>query len=181
MRVTEIGLKDVLVFEPRVFGDLRGWFVELYAQERYTEAGLPPFIQDNMSRSVKGTLRGLHFQREHTQGKLVWAVEGEIVDVVVDCREGSPSFGRYELVPLDGVSKRQIWVPPGYAHGFCVVSDFAIVQYKVTDIWHPASETGVRWDDPTLAIPWPVEAPILSPKDLELPLWDATPKFRYGG
>lgn len=172
MTVRETALPGVLVVEPRVFGDARGFFLERYHAERYAEAGIPAaFVQDNHSRSVRGTLRGLHFQRSHPQGKLVEAVRGRIWDVAVDVRPGSPTFGQWEGVTLTEDSHRQLWVPPGFAHGFCVLSAEADVLYKCTDVYRPDDEGGVRWDDPDLGIEWPLDAaPLLSAKDRALPL-----------
>lgn len=172
MTVRETTLPGVLVVEPRVFGDARGFFLERYHAERYAEAGISAaFVQDNHSRSSRGTLRGLHFQRRHPQGKLVEAVRGRIWDVAVDLRPGSPTFGQWEGVTLTEDSHRQLWVPPGFAHGFCVLSDEADVLYKCTDVYRPDDESGVRWDDPDLGIEWPLdETPLLSAKDHALPL-----------
>lgn len=171
MTVRETSLPGVLVVEPRVFGDARGFFVERYQAGRYAEAGIPAtFVQDNHSRSTRGTLRGLHFQRCHPQGKLVEAIRGRIWDIAVDVRPGSPTFGQWEGVTLTEDSHRQLWVPPGFAHGFCVLSDEADVLYKCTDVYRPDDEGGVRWDDPDLGIEWPLdEAPLLSVKDRSLP------------
>jgi dTDP-4-dehydrorhamnose 3,5-epimerase len=169
--VRETTLPGVLVVEPRVFGDARGFFLERYHAERYAEAGIPAaFVQDNYSRSTRGTLRGLHFQRAHPQGKLVEVVRGRIWDVAVDLRPGSPTFGQWEGVLLTEESHRQLWVPPGFGHGFCVLSDEADVLYKCTDVYRPDDEGGVRWDDPDLGIEWPLdEVPLLSAKDRALP------------
>ena len=170
MKVTEIDLSGVRVVEPKLFEDGRGYFVETYNQRRYVEAGIETtFVQDNMSRSTQGTLRGLHYQVTRPQAKLVWAVEGEIVDVVVDVRRGSPTFGAHRMIRLDGTSKRQLFVPAGFAHGFCVLSDIAVVQYKCSDFYDPQDEAGVAYDDPELGIDWPVESPLLSAKDRGLP------------
>lgn len=171
MTVCPTSLPGVLLFEPRVFGDARGFFLERFHAERYAEAGVPtPFVQDNHSRSRLGVLRGLHFQRQHPQGKLVEVARGRIWDVVVDLRAGSPAFGRWEGFELDDEAHRQLWVPPGFAHGFCVLSDTADVLYKCTDVYRPDDEGGVAWDDPDLGIGWP-DVPIrtLSEKDRALP------------
>jgi len=170
MTVTESQLPGVLLVEPRVFSDARGFFLERYHAERYAEAGIGPhFVQDNRSRSAKGVLRGLHFQRRHPQGKLVEVTRGHIFDVVVDLRPDSASFGEWEGHHLTDDRPRQLWVPPGFAHGFCVLSEVADVLYKCTDVYHPGDEGGVRWDDPALGIEWPVGTPQLSAKDLALP------------
>lgn len=168
--VHETALADVLVVEPRVFGDARGFFLERYHAERYAAAGIDArFVQDNHSRSRRGTLRGLHFQRSHPQGKLVEVARGRIWDVVLDLRAGSPTFGQWEGHELSDETHRQLWVPAGFAHGFCVLSETADVLYKCTDVYRPDDEGGVVWDDPDLAIEWPVEGPLLSDKDRALP------------
>jgi dTDP-4-dehydrorhamnose 3,5-epimerase len=166
MQVRTTALPGVILIEPRVFRDARGFFLETFQASRYTEAGvLGPFVQDNHSCSSRGTLRGLHAQRLHPQGKLVRCVEGEVWDVAVDVRRGSPTFGKWIGVTLSAENFLQIWVPPGYAHGFCVVSERAQVEYKVTELYRPDDEIGFLWNDPELAIDWPIEAPILSAKD----------------
>ena len=166
MRVTKTDILGVLLIEPDVFRDPRGLFLETYHARRYAEAGIPgPFVQDNYSQSMRGTLRGLHYQEPHAQGKLVMVTEGAVYDVVVDIRKGSPSFGRWYGVELSAEDRRQVYVPPGCAHGFCVTSDRASFLYKCTDYYAPGDERGIIWNDPALAIPWPVAAPILSAKD----------------
>lgn len=166
MRITTIDIPGVLLIEPEVFRDQRGCFAETYHQRRYVEAGLrEPFVQDNYSRSQRGTLRGLHFQEPHAQGKLVMAIEGAVFDVVVDIRKGSPTFGRWYGTELSADKMRQIYIPPGCAHGFCVTSDSAAFLYKCTEFYSPQNEKGVLWNDPALGIPWPVSDPILSAKD----------------
>jgi dTDP-4-dehydrorhamnose 3,5-epimerase len=166
VRVTTIDIPGVLVFEPAVRRDQRGFFVETFHIKRYQEAGIvESFVQDNLSRSVRGTLRGLHFQEPHAQGKLVMAVEGAVYDVVVDIRVGSPTFGRWYGLDLSDQNLRQVYVPPGCAHGFCVTSETAMFLYKCTDYYSPMDERGVLWNDPALAIPWPIRDPILSDKD----------------
>ncbi len=170
MTVTETALPGVLLIEPRVFGDARGFFLERYHAGRYAEAGIPgPFVQDNHSRSERGILRGLHFQKQHPQGKLVEVVRGAVYDVAVDVRPGSATFGRWAAAVLSDENHHQLWVPPGFAHGFVVLSDAADFLYKCTDVYHPEDEGGVAWDDPDLGIAWPVEAPRLSDKDRALP------------
>ena len=159
-------LPGVLLFEPVVYGDARGFFVETWNRARYVEAGLDvDFVQDNLSLSAKGILRGLHFQSPNPQGKLVQVLEGEVFDVVVDLRRSSPAFGQWEGVALSGESKRQMYVPPGFAHGFLVLSESALFQYKCTAFYSPKDEVSLRWDDPDLDIRWPVAKPQLSAKD----------------
>ena len=167
MKVTPQAIRDVLLIEPAVFGDERGYFMETYHVERYREAlGRDlTFVQDNVSRSRQGILRGLHLQNPHGQGKLVFVLEGEVFDVAVDVRLGSPTFGRYVSATLSAQNHYQLYVPPGFAHGFCVVSENATFAYKCTDFYRPDSEFGVAYDDPALGIPWPVSAPLLSAKD----------------
>ena len=169
MTVQQTTLPGVLVVEPRVFSDDRGFFLERYHAERYAQAGIDArFVQDNHSRSAEGTLRGLHFQKRHPQGKLVEVARGRVWDVVVDLRRGSPTFGRWEGHFLSDEAHRQLYVPPGFAHGFCVLSDRADVLYKCTDVYRPDDEGGVAWDDPGLGIEWPAASPQLSDKDRTL-------------
>lgn len=188
MRVEATALPGVLVVEPRVFPDSRGRFLESWRADRYAAAGLPAhFVQDNVSVSRRGVLRGLHLQHPHGQGKLVTALRGAVWDVAVDVRRGSPTFGRWFGCELSGESARQLWIPPGFAHGFVVVSEEeATVLYKCTETYHPEAETTVRWDDPALRIEWPVDRPVLSEKDLagmmlaevpeeRLPQWRGVP------
>jgi dTDP-4-dehydrorhamnose 3,5-epimerase len=172
MDVVPQELPEVLLIKPKVFGDERGYFIETFSQERYKQAGIAlPFVQDNLSRSKRGTLRGLHLQQPHAQGKLVSVVEGEVFDVAVDVRRGSPTFGRWVGVSLSDKNHHQLYVPPGFAHGFCVTSDNALFSYKCTDLYHPECELGVAWDDPALAIRWPVATPLVGAKDqTNLPL-----------
>ena len=166
MNVVETRLPGVLVFEPKVFGDPRGFFFESWNEQRYREAGVAKaFVQDNVSRSARGVLRGLHFQNPRPQGKLVQVLEGAVLDVAVDVRLGSPTFGRHVAVELSAENHRQLWIPEGFAHGFCVISEHALFAYKCTDTWSQADERGVRWDDPDLGIEWPIAAPTLSSKD----------------
>lgn len=170
MRVVPTELPGVLVLEPVVHRDARGFFLETYHAERFAKAGISgPFVQDNHSRSAKGVLRGLHAQRQNPQGKLVRAVEGEIFDVAVDVRPGSPTFGRWTGVTLDAESFRQLWIPAGFLHGFCVMSEWAEIEYKCTAPYDREDEIGVVWNDPDLGIVWPIESPSLSPKDAALP------------
>lgn len=170
MRVIPTELPGVILIEPKVFGDSRGQFFETYHAERYAEQGITvDFVQDNFSRSNKNVLRGLHYQLQHMQGKLVWITRGKIMDVVADIRQGSPTFGRSISVLLDATHPQQLYIPPGFAHGFCVLSDEADFFYKCSDYYNPAGECGVRWDDPTLNIQWPISHPILSDKDRAYP------------
>lgn len=171
MNVIQTKLKDCVIIEPKVFGDHRGFFLEAFQADRYKDmAGIRlPFVQDNHSRSAKGVLRGLHFQKKKPQGKLVRVVSGEVYDVAVDLRQDSPSFGRWEGVILSEENKRQFWVPPGFAHGFLVLSDTADFEYKCTDYYDPADEGSLAWDDPAMAITWPLENPTLSDKDGKAP------------
>ncbi len=186
MRVLPTELPGVLVVEPKVFGDPRGFFLESYHAERYRALGIDAtFVQDNPSRSEGPVLRGLHAQRTKPQGKLVRVIEGEIWDVAVDVRRGSPCFGRWVSVVLSAANFRQIWVPPGFLHGFCVLQSPAQIEYKVTDFYDPSDEMGVIWNDPELQIPWPVAAPLLSEKDRRLPrlaaILDQLPRYEEPG
>jgi dTDP-4-dehydrorhamnose 3,5-epimerase len=166
MNILPTLLADCLVIEPRVFADERGFFMETYHRERYHSAGLTlEFVQDNHSCSKRGTLRGLHYQIDRPQGKLVWAIRGEIFDVAVDLRRSSPTFGRWISVLLSSDNRRQIYVPPGFAHGICALSEEAEIIYKCTDSYSPAGERTILWNDPTLAIAWPTTTPLLSDKD----------------
>lgn len=166
VQVTTMDIPGVLLIEPDVFRDPRGLFLETYHARRYRDAGIPGlFVQDNYSQSLQGTLRGLHYQEPHAQGKLVMVTDGAVYDVVVDIRRGSPSFGRWYGVELSAENRRQFYVPPGCAHGFCVTSDRASFLYKCTDYYAPGDERGIIWNDPALAISWPVTTHILSAKD----------------
>lgn len=166
MEIQETELAGMFVITPRVFEDPRGFFMETYHLAKFAAAGVDvEFVQDNHSRSGRGTLRGLHYQIEHAQGKLVRAIRGEIYDVGVDLRRDSPTFGRWVGEYLSEENRRQLYVPPGFAHGFCVVSEIAEVTYKCTDLYHPEHERSLLWNDPQLAIDWPIDEPILSPKD----------------
>ena len=179
MRITETELAGVLLVEPDVYGDARGYFLETWSRARYAAAGLDvDFVQDNLSLSRRGALRGLHFQNPQAQGKLVCVVSGEVYDVAVDVRAGSATFGRWVGVTLSGEDKRQLYVPPGFAHGFCVTSETALFAYKCTRPYSPAAERGVRWDDPDLGIDWPLSDPLLSEKDRTAPrLRDVPPEW----
>jgi dTDP-4-dehydrorhamnose 3,5-epimerase len=171
MRVVPTRVPEVLIIEPDVYSDARGFFLETYHAARYRANGIEgPFVQDNHSRSVAGTLRGLHLQVGRPQGKLVRVISGEIYDVGVDVRRGSPTFGQWAGTILSADNFRQCYIPPGFAHGFCVLSAIAEVEYKCTDLYDPASEIGVAWDDPALGITWPVEQPLLSERDRRHPI-----------
>jgi len=188
MKITSTKLPGVLIIQPRVFADQRGFFMETYHLKKYAEKGLDlSFVQDNLSYSTIGTLRGLHYQYPNAQGKLVQAIKGEIFDVAVDIRCGSPTFGKWTGAYLSDENKRQIFIPEGFAHGFCVISDTASVVYKCTDFYAPESEKGIIWSDSDIGIEWPVKEPLLSPKDSQYPcLKDIPPdnlpdyKFRRG-
>jgi dTDP-4-dehydrorhamnose 3,5-epimerase len=167
MKVTPTALHDILLIEPRVFGDARGFFFESYNRRALADAGLAAdFVQDNHSLSARGVLRGLHYQIEHAQGKLVRAIAGEVFDVAVDVRRGSATFGRWVGVTLSAENKRMLWIPPGYAHGFLVLSESAEFLYKTTDYWYPEFERCLLWSDPALGIEWPLAGtPTLAAKD----------------
>ncbi len=170
IKYTKTDLPGVLLIEPRVFKDSRGFFMETFHQKKYAEAGIDhAFLQDNYSHSTRGTLRGLHYQLKHPQAKLVYVIKGEIYDVAVDIRRGSPGFGKWVGQYLSDKNRRQIFVPEGFAHGFCVISETADVLYKTTDLYEPDDEYGVLWSDPTIRIDWPVEVPIVSDKDKQFP------------
>lgn len=163
-------LPEVVIIEPEIFEDGRGFFTEMYHMEKFKEAGIKGhFIQDNRSRSSKGILRGLHYQINHPQGKLVWALRGEVFDVAVDIRRNSPTFGKWFGYVLSCENKIGLYIPPDFAHGFCVLSDLAEVFYKCTDFYSPEHERCIRWDDPDLAIDWPIKNPLLSEKDGNAP------------
>jgi dTDP-4-dehydrorhamnose 3,5-epimerase len=166
MHVTPTALADVLVVQPQVHADARGYFMEAFHAERYARVGIAgPFVQDNVSFSRRGVLRGLHYQWPNPQGKLVSVLQGEVFDVAVDIRRQSPTFGRWVGVNLSGDNLRQLWIPPGFAHGFCVTSETALVAYKCTALYAPECDRAIRWDDPDIGIRWPVVAPELSAKD----------------
>jgi dTDP-4-dehydrorhamnose 3,5-epimerase len=171
-------IPDIKLLVPDVFGDARGFFQETFHVERYREAGIDvPFVQDNWSRSVGGTLRGLHYQLAHPQAKLVWAVKGEILDVAVDIRRGSPTFGQSVTAVLSEHNHHQLFVPAGFAHGFCVLSPEADFFYKCSEVYRPAEERGLLWSDPALAVDWPVKTPLLSKRDMGLrPLAEIRPE-----
>jgi len=167
VQVIDTTIPDVKIIEPKVFGDERGFFLETFQADRYaSEAGITlPFVQDNHSRSSKNVLRGLHFQKTKPQGKLVRVVRGHVYDVAVDTRKGSPTYGQWEGLILSEENKTQLWVPPGFAHGFVVLSDTADFEYKCTDYYDPSDEGSILWNDSDLNIPWPIDNPILSNKD----------------
>ncbi len=170
MNVVAAPLAGVLVLQPLVFEDVRGFFMETFQAARYEALGIATtFAQDNLSRSLRGTVRGLHFQQPHPQGKLVQTVRGTVFDVVVDVRRRSPTFRQWFGVELSEENRRQLWIPPGYAHGFCALSDLADVAYKCTTAYVAAANQAILWNDPDIGIAWPVRDPILSPKDLAAP------------
>ncbi len=179
MNVIATKLPGVLIIEPKVFGDARGFFKETWRQSLYNEVGIKEqFVQDNLSFSTRGVLRGLHFQNPHAQGKLVSVVQGEVYDVAVDIRVGSPSFGQWEGVWLSGENHTQLWIPPGLAHGFCVLSDTVYFTYKCTDVYTPAAEGGIIWNDPDIGIEWPIDDIVLSDKDKMYPRLKDVPAER---
>lgn len=171
MELIKTPIDGVLLVKPKIFGDTRGYFVETWQKQRYEECGIDlPFVQDNHSKSSKGMLRGLHFQKNHPQGKLVMVSYGEVFDVAVDIRENSPTFGKWYGAILNQENQNQLWIPPGLAHGFVVLSDVAHFHYKCTDYYHPNDEGSIRWNDPELAIDWPIDfEPLLSEKDSKAP------------
>jgi dTDP-4-dehydrorhamnose 3,5-epimerase len=169
MRVEKTtAFQEALIIEPDAFRDKRGYFMETYHKDKYEHLGIGKhFVQDNVSYSVRGTLRGLHYQHPHSQAKLVQVIKGEIFDVILDIRRGSPNFGRWTGITLSDENNRQFYVPEGFAHGFCVLSDTALVLYKCSDFYAPESERGVLWSDPDIGIEWPIADPLLSNKDSE--------------
>jgi dTDP-4-dehydrorhamnose 3,5-epimerase len=176
MKVMETGLSGVLVIEPRVFEDERGYFYESYNEARFQALGIKAsFIQTNVSRSERGVLRGLHYQWPNPQGKLVSVLEGEVYDVAVDIRKGSPTFGRWEAVILSAGNHRHLWIPEGFAHGFCVVSETATFTYQCTNLYDAASDASICWNDAAIAIDWPCSQPLLSAKDMKAPLLSTIP------
>lgn len=173
MKITSTELPGVLLIEPRVFGDDRGCFFESYNRAAFAEAGLhPEFVQANVSESVCGVLRGLHFQQPNAQGKLVSVLAGEVFDVAVDIRRGSPHFGRWTAAVLSADNRRQLWIPEGFAHGFVTLSERAVFTYQCTALYDRGSDAGIRWNDARLAIDWPVAQPLLSAKDAVAPFFD---------
>lgn len=175
MKITHSPLDGILIIEPRIFTDERGYFFEMYQQQRFHELGIPPFIQDNHSLSKANVVRGLHYQQPNAQGKLVGVTQGAVWDVVVDIRRSSPNYGKWFSIILNAENHRQMYIPPGFAHGFCVVSEIAAFYYKCTELYDPTAEQGIAWDDPFLNIDWPVKNPILSDKDLNHPLLNEIP------
>lgn len=179
MKVVETELPGVLIVEPDRFGDDRGYFQETWHARRYAEAGIPgPFVQDNLSLSRHGVLRGLHFQNPNGQGKLVYVLQGEVFDVAVDIRVGSPTFGKWAGATLSADNGRQLYIPPGFAHGFCVTGDAALFVYKCTEFYDRDSEGTVRWDDPEIGIDWPLPDPVTSEKDKAAPFLSAIDRAR---
>ena len=170
MNIVKTSLPGLVIVEPKVFGDQRGFFLETWSRKQYRDVGIDEdFVQDNLSLSRAGVLRGLHYQYPDTQGKLVYVLQGEVFDVAVDIRTDSPTFGKWEGVVLSGDNKRQVYVPRGFAHGFCVLSETALFAYKCTAFYNPAAEAGILWNDPEIGIDWPVSAPVLSEKDTKHP------------
>jgi len=179
VKIIETALSGCKVIEPAVFGDERGFFFETWNKARFSELGLPStFVQSNVSASAKGVLRGLHYQWPHPQGKLVTVLEGEVYDVAVDIRRGSPSFGRWEAVVLSAENKRQFWIPEGFAHGFAVLSDRALFSYLCTDVYMKEHDSSLRWNDSDIAVDWPLGLPILSAKDEAAPFLKDVPDDR---
>jgi len=184
MRIIKTSLKGLVVIEPQVFRDSRGYFLESFQAARFHEHGIPDFVQDNFSRSKRGVLRGLHYQLPHAQGKLIGVTRGKVWDVSVDIRLGSPTFGQWLAFELSDENQLQVYVPPGFAHGFCVLSEEADFYYKCTDYYNPTTEKGIAWNDPELKISWPVQEPILSAKDQHyLPLKNIAAEnfFKFDG
>ena len=179
MKVIETRLPGVCVVEPVVHGDTRGYFFESFHADKYKALGIDVlFVQSNVSRSARGVLRGLHYQWPNPQGKLVSVLEGEVFDVAVDIRRGSPTFGQSAGVMLTADNHRHFWIPEGFAHGFCVVSDFATFSYQCTALYDPKADAGIRWNDAALGIDWPINAPLLSDKDGKTPLLADVPAER---
>ena len=177
MKLINTAIEGLIVIEPQVFGDIRGFFMETYHQQRYQALGIPTqFVQDNLSFSVRKTLRGLHYQAKQPQAKLVQVLTGKVFDVAVDVRPGSPTFGEWEGVVLSDQNRRQFFIPAGFAHGFCVLSDTAHFMYKCSTFYAPDDEVGILWSDPQIGIEWPVTDPIVSDKDLQFGPLAAVPK-----
>lgn len=171
MNVISTEITDVLIIEPKLFGDQRGFFYESFKADRYASCGITgPFVQDNVSRSSRGVLRGLHLQNPNSQGKLVTVLRGRVRDVAVDVRRGSPTFGKYVSVELSEDNRWQFWVPRGFAHGFVVLSDTAEFFYKCDAFYSPVDEIAIRWNDPAIGIAWGIESPVLAPRDANAPL-----------
>jgi len=179
VKIIASSLPGCVLIEPAVFGDSRGFFFETWNAERYAEQGLPGnFVQSNVSSSARGVLRGLHYQWPRPQGKLVTVLQGEVYDVAVDIRQGSPTFGRWEAFILSGENRRQLWIPPGFAHGFAALSDTALFNYLCTDVYVKEADAAIRWNDAELAVDWPLSAPSLSAKDQQAPFLQDIPKDR---
>ena len=179
MKVAQTALPGAVVIEPQVFGDARGFFYESFNEAKYREAGIDArFVQSNVSRSARGVLRGLHYQWPNPQGKLVSVLEGEVYDVAVDIRRGSPTFGRWVGAMLTADNHRHFWIPEGFAHGFCVLSEFATVSYQCTALYEREHDAGIRWNDADIGIDWPVGAPLLSDKDTRAPFLKDVPPER---
>jgi dTDP-4-dehydrorhamnose 3,5-epimerase len=179
MKAVSTSLPGVLVVEPQVFGDHRGFFYESYNEAKYAKLGIHAnFVQNNVSRSAKGVLRGLHYQWPNPQGKLVSVLEGEVYDVAVDIRRGSPTYGQWAGVMLTAENRRHMWIPAGFAHGFCVLSDFATFTYQCTSLYDPAADASICWNDAALAIDWPISNPLISAKDAKAPLLAEVPADR---
>ena len=177
MKVIETSLPGMLIIDPDVFGDSRGFFMETYNERRYRDAGLPRrFVQDNLSSSARGVLRGLHYQNPDAQGKLLYVLSGEVFDVAVDIRVGSPTFGQWTGVYLSAENKRQFYVPPDFAHGFVVTGQTALFAYKCTDYYAREAEGAILWNDPEIGIEWPIDNPTLSEKDQAAPTLEDTPE-----
>jgi dTDP-4-dehydrorhamnose 3,5-epimerase len=173
MKIEKTDLPGVLVLTPKVFGDERGFFLESFNKREFQQAGIEQeFVQDNHSKSTQGVVRGLHYQKKFPQGKLIRVIQGEVLDVIVDIRRGSPTFSRWISILLSAENKKQVWIPGGLAHGFAVISETAELCYKATDYYHPEDEAGIRWNDLQLNINWQVKNPLLSEKDRQLPFLD---------
>ena len=179
MNVLACPLSGLLILEPKVFGDARGFFLELWNRRRYAEAGLDvDFVQDNLSLSRQGTLRGLHFQNPRSQGKLLQVLQGEVFDVAVDIRRRSTTYGQWHGLVLSAENKRQFYIPAGFAHGFLVLSETALFHYKCTEFYSPPDELTIRWDDPNIGIDWPIKEPLLSARDAQAPRLQELPPER---
>lgn len=179
MKVVPTALQGLTLLEPAVFGDDRGFFFESWNADRFATQGLPStFVQSNVSSSSKGVLRGLHYQWPRPQGKLVTVLAGEVYDVAVDIRRGSPTFGQWEAFILSGENRRQLWIPPGFAHGFAVLSDTALFHYLCTDVYVKEADAGIRWNDAEIAVDWPISQPLLSAKDEQAPFLKDVPEDR---
>lgn len=179
MKIIETKLPGVIILEPDVYGDARGFFLETWNRTRYEDAGIrETFVQDNVSFSTKGILRGLHFQHPQSQGKLVQVLSGEVMDIAVDIRADSPTFGQWIGEVLSGQNHKQMYIPPGFAHGYCVTSETALFSYKCTDFYNPDTEHGIIWNDPDLGIDWPVDTPVLSKKDAGYSMLKDLPSYK---